>query len=81
MPKRLPAHDDAAEALFEAQDLMYDAFEADGTRRVELALEALEISRDCADAYLVLALAGIRDAPVHACAGGARRNALAAGAS
>ena len=56
MPKRLPAHDDAAEALFEAQDLVYDAFEAeDGARRIELALEALEISRDCADAYLLLA--------------------------
>jgi tetratricopeptide (TPR) repeat protein len=56
MPKRLPAHDDAAEALFEAQDLMYDAFETDdAARRIEMALEALEISRDRADAYLLLA--------------------------
>jgi tetratricopeptide (TPR) repeat protein len=44
----------AEEALFEAQDLMYDAFEASGTRRVALAREALAISPDCADAYLLL---------------------------
>lgn len=43
------------EALFQAQDHMYDAFEADGAHRVALARQALEISPDCADAYLVLA--------------------------
>jgi tetratricopeptide (TPR) repeat protein len=45
----------AMEKLFEAQDLMYDAFEAEGSRRVALALEALELSPDCADAYVLLA--------------------------
>jgi tetratricopeptide (TPR) repeat protein len=54
MARQLPVHEDD-DPLFEAQDLMYDAFEAEGTRRVELALEALEISGDCADAYLLLA--------------------------
>jgi tetratricopeptide (TPR) repeat protein len=41
--------------LEEAQELMYDAFEADGHRRIELAREALSISGDCADAYVLLA--------------------------
>lgn len=43
------------EALYQAQDLMYEAFEAQGDRRVALAREALAISPDCADAYLLLA--------------------------
>src|SRR6266511_2941019 len=43
------------EDLFRAQDLMYEAFEAQGARRVALAREALAISPDCADAYLLLA--------------------------
>src|SRR5438105_7171989 len=43
------------EALFEAQDLMYDAFEARGAKRAALARRALTISPDCADAYLLLA--------------------------
>jgi tetratricopeptide (TPR) repeat protein len=43
------------EALFQAQDLMYEAFEAQGARRVALARAALEISPDCGDAYLLLA--------------------------
>ena len=43
------------EALYEAQDLMYEAFEAQGDRRVTLARDALAISPDCADAYLLLA--------------------------
>jgi len=42
--------------LEEAQDLMYQAWEARGRRRrVELARKALEISPDCADAYVLLA--------------------------
>jgi hypothetical protein len=42
--------------LKEAQDLIYDAWEvADPKRRVTLAREALEISPDCADAYVLLA--------------------------
>jgi tetratricopeptide (TPR) repeat protein len=43
------------EALFQAQDLMYEAFDAKGARRVGLAREALEVSPDCADAYVLLA--------------------------
>ena len=41
--------------LERAQDVMYDAFEARGRKRVRLARKALEISPDCADAYVVLA--------------------------
>ena len=41
--------------LEEAQDLMYEAWEAKGRRRVELARRALEISPDCADCYVLLA--------------------------
>jgi tetratricopeptide (TPR) repeat protein len=49
------AHYAADEALLRAQDLMYEAFDARGARRVVLAREALAISPDCADAYLLLA--------------------------
>lgn len=43
-------------ALFEAQDLVYDAWEAGSKReRMALAKQALEISRDCADAWCLLA--------------------------
>lgn len=38
-----------------AQEKMYDAWNATGKRRVTLAREALEISPDCADAYVLLA--------------------------
>jgi tetratricopeptide (TPR) repeat protein len=41
--------------LEEAQDLMYEAWEARGRRRVALARQALEVSPDCADAYVLLA--------------------------
>jgi tetratricopeptide (TPR) repeat protein len=42
--------------LEEAQDLIYDAWEArTRARRVKLARKALEISEDCADAYSLLA--------------------------
>ena len=41
--------------LEQAQDLMYDAWDSSGRRRVELACRALEISGDCADAYVLLA--------------------------
>ena len=41
--------------LEQAQDLMYDAWDSSGTRRVELARRALEISEDCADAHVLLA--------------------------
>jgi tetratricopeptide (TPR) repeat protein len=39
----------------QAQELMYDAWEAQGAQRVSLARKALEISPDCADAYVLLA--------------------------
>lgn len=41
--------------LEEAQERMYEAFEASGKRRIQLAREALAISEDCADAYVLLA--------------------------
>ncbi len=41
--------------LEEAQNLMDDAWEADGHHRVQLARQALEISPNCADAYVLLA--------------------------
>jgi tetratricopeptide (TPR) repeat protein len=41
--------------LDEAQERMYQAFEASGKRRIQLAREALAISEDCADAYVLLA--------------------------
>ncbi|MDH7485190.1 MAG: hypothetical protein QHJ81_02820 [Anaerolineae bacterium] len=41
--------------LEKAQELMYEAFEASGRRRVQLARQALEICPDCADAYVLLA--------------------------
>jgi tetratricopeptide (TPR) repeat protein len=45
-------------ALEEAQDLMYAAWdEPDPERQVRVARQALEISADCADAYLILAKA------------------------
>jgi tetratricopeptide (TPR) repeat protein len=45
-----------AEALYEAQQVMYSAWESgDPARRVALAKRALEISPDCADAYVLLA--------------------------
>jgi tetratricopeptide (TPR) repeat protein len=45
----------AATPLEKAQDLMYRAFAARGRRRIQLARQALELSADCADAYVVLA--------------------------
>jgi tetratricopeptide (TPR) repeat protein len=42
-------------ALQKAQELIYDAFEASGKRRVALARQALELCSDCADAYVILA--------------------------
>ncbi|GAB4402427.1 MAG: hypothetical protein Kow00123_12770 [Anaerolineales bacterium] len=41
--------------LEQAQDVMYDAWAAKGPKRARLAREALEISPDCADAYVLLA--------------------------
>lgn len=42
--------------LEEAQELMYEAFEASsGKQRIKLAKKALSLSEDCADAYVLLA--------------------------
>lgn len=41
--------------LEEAQDIIYEAMAATGKRRLSLARKALEVSPDCADAYVLLA--------------------------
>lgn len=41
--------------LERAQELMYEAWEATSKRRLTLARQALDISEDCADAYVLLA--------------------------
>jgi tetratricopeptide (TPR) repeat protein len=41
--------------LERAQDLIYEAFEIRGRRQIQLIRRALELSPDCADAYLLLA--------------------------
>jgi tetratricopeptide (TPR) repeat protein len=41
--------------LEKAQDIMYDAWNAKGSERIELAHKALGVSKDCADAYVLLA--------------------------
>lgn len=45
----------ATTPLERAQELVYRAVEAPGRRRVQLARKALELSADCADAYVLLA--------------------------
>lgn len=42
-------------AVDEAQEVMYEAWEASGAQRIALARSALEISPLCADAYVLLA--------------------------
>ncbi len=44
-----------ATPLEEAQELVYQALEAAGPRRLRLARQALALSADCADAYVLLA--------------------------
>lgn len=52
-----------ATPLERAQELIYDAFDIDDPeRRVDLAEEALRISEDCADAYVLLAEETAEDA-------------------
>lgn len=41
--------------LEEAQEVMYEAWEAKGPVRLDLARDALDISEDCADAWVLLA--------------------------
>lgn len=49
--------------LEQAQELVYDAFDTDDPQeRVALAEEALQISEDCADAYVILAEETAEDA-------------------
>ncbi len=49
--------------LERAQELVYDAFDTDDPqRRAELAEEALQVSEDCADAYVLLAEETAEDA-------------------
>jgi tetratricopeptide (TPR) repeat protein len=45
----------AATPLQKAQELMYRAVDARARRRIQLAKKALEVSPDCADAYVLLA--------------------------
>ena len=45
----------ATTPLEQAQDLVYQAVEVRGRRRIQLARKALELSTDCADVYVVLA--------------------------
>ena len=52
---KVPKPSRQASALEQAQDIMYDAWDSSGKRRAELARSALEISKDCADAYVLLA--------------------------
>ena len=60
-----------------AQDLVYRAMDARGRRRIQLARKALELSADCADAYVLLAeecadLSQARDLYVQGVAAGER---------
>jgi len=45
----------ALDPLDEAQSLVYEAWNSEGARKASLARRALELSEDCADAYLILA--------------------------
>jgi tetratricopeptide (TPR) repeat protein len=50
-PLDRPAHT----PLEQAQDIMYQAWDAQGARRIRLARQALSMSEDCANAYVLLA--------------------------
>jgi hypothetical protein len=53
--KEIPVPVEDLTPVERAQEKMYEAWDATGKRRVKLAQEALEISPDCADAYVLLA--------------------------
>lgn len=53
--KEIPVPVEDMTPLEKAQEKMYEAWNANGKRRVKLAEEVLEISPDCADAYVLLA--------------------------
>jgi tetratricopeptide (TPR) repeat protein len=48
-------HQPAKTALEQAQDIVYDAFDAWGRKQLQLVRQALQICPDCADAYVILA--------------------------
>jgi len=48
-------HQQAKTALEQAQDLVYDAFDAWGRKQLQMVKKALQICPDCADAYVILA--------------------------
>ncbi|MFA6332776.1 MAG: hypothetical protein WCX22_07490 [Methanoregula sp.] len=50
-----PPRKNGTTPLERAQDIMYDAWDAEGKDRVDLARKALAVSSDCADAYVLLA--------------------------
>ncbi len=53
---KLPSAPAPTTPLERAQDLVYEAFETESSRkRVQLAKKALKVSPDCADAYVLLA--------------------------
>jgi tetratricopeptide (TPR) repeat protein len=45
----------ALDPLDEAQSLIYEAWNSEGPQKTELARRALDLSKDCADAYVILA--------------------------
>jgi tetratricopeptide (TPR) repeat protein len=49
-----PSEKKDATPLEKAQDIMYDAWDAKGKQRIDLAYRALSVSKDCADAYVLL---------------------------
>ncbi|MGA9768474.1 MAG: hypothetical protein WBV94_05495 [Blastocatellia bacterium] len=53
--KHIPVSTENMTPIERAQEKMYEAWDATGKRRVKLAKEALEISPDSADAYVLLA--------------------------
>ncbi len=53
--KDVPAPAGGLTPVEQAQEIMYEAWGAEGERRVALAREALAVSPDCADAYVLLA--------------------------
>jgi tetratricopeptide (TPR) repeat protein len=68
--------------LERAQDIVYEAFEAVGRRRVILARQALEVSPDCADAHVILAESAAgpaRALPLYEAAVAAGERAIGAG--
>jgi tetratricopeptide (TPR) repeat protein len=56
--KRLPIDLTPVE---QAQEIMYEAWEAEEPKCISLALKALQVSPDCADAYVLLAEVTARD--------------------